>query len=99
MWLNQFDTERLANLLLSFFEPLPVDDMPYCCYRSTEVLYQRPSVVGDSGSYVPHDQVQSRWNLMGERWTDESIEFAALASFVQHDGRVYELVSGRVNLA
>lgn len=100
MWVNAFETERITGSLLAFFEPLltgaPPDAIPYCCYLSTVVFYQRPLEIGSDGRYIQHDEAEAQWNLLGQRWTDDHVGFAALAPFVQHDGHVYELVGGQV---
>jgi len=42
------------------------------------------------------DQIETQWDLLGERYTDQIEGWAALAPFVYHEGQVYELCSGQV---
>ena len=100
MWINDFPTEPDGKNSLKFIEPLdanaPPDARPHCCYIDHVVFYKQPYEANERGNYAEWDRVQTRWNLLGQRWTDEDLGWRSLAPFVKHDGEVYELATGRV---
>lgn len=100
MWVNEFEVERDGRWIMYFYEPLdtdaPANAHPYCCHLNTVVFYKHPLHVRANGMFEEYDRTKTKWNLLGQRWTEADIGFAALAPWVQHDGEVYELAGGRV---
>jgi hypothetical protein len=101
MWINEFEHGQTRyNVLICFWEPLdtdaPREAEPYCCLLDQVVFYKYPYESDDSGGFAAWNQVASRWNLLGTRWTDEDIGWSALAPFVLHKGEVWELTTSKV---
>jgi len=98
MWINTFESETTTGFphLITFYEPLPTsapwEAYPYCCYIRTVIFYKPPF----PGNLEIIDQIETQWDLLGERYTDQIEGWAALAPFVYHEGQVYELCSGQV---
>jgi hypothetical protein len=102
MWRNKFPAQLLSPNLIEFCEPLstsaPIHARPYCCYVRTVIFYEYPYRVVD-GCYAQHDKIDTAWDLLGTRWTDSpDLGWSALAPWVMHDGQVYELIHGWVEL-
>lgn len=99
MWHNTFETEPYGVRGRYFYEPIattaPKDAQPYCCYIRTVMFYEQPYRVVD-GMYAKHDQVETQWDTLGSRWTEQDLGWASLAPFVEHDGQIYELGGGQV---
>lgn len=103
MWVNAFRAERCGRTGLYFWEPIqtvaPGRDLarPYCCYLRTVVFYKEPwPVILENGFLAEWDRVETQWDLLGQRWTEEDLGWASLAALVLHGGVVFELVSGGV---
>ncbi len=84
-----------------FYEPIrttaPADARPYCCYLNRVIFYKHPRTLAPDGfHYEQWDEVESAWNLLGERYTEEDLGWSSLAPFVLHRGIVYELGGGSV---
>lgn len=102
LWRNTFEAEVCSPNLVLFYESLPVKAptmkvQPYCCYDRRIIFYELPYRI-ERGVYARYDETETQWSLLGQRWTDEDIGFAAAAPFVEHEGVVYELTSGQVRL-
>lgn len=101
MWRNTFEAEPYGVRGLYFYEPIqtaaPPEAKPYCCYLRRIIFYKQPREVMPDHTYAKWDEVDSQWDLLGQRWTDEDLGWASLAPFVQlDDGRIYELGGGDV---
>ncbi len=100
MWTNEFEAESDGSHGAKFFEPLAVDAppsaRPHCCYLDTVIFYKQPYESNEKGGYADFGQVETQWNLLGQRWTDADLGWRALAPLVQHEGHVFELTGGRV---
>jgi hypothetical protein len=101
MWINAFETEAAGARGRTFWEPIrttaPQTARPYCCYLSTVIFYKVPrALTPDGREFERWDTVESAWNLLGERYTDEDLGWSSLAPFVLHNGVVYELGGGSV---
>lgn len=99
MWINTFRAESYGNRGMYFWEPIPIsgipaDAKPYCCYLSMVIFYDRAD--WNRGVITELIRHQSMWNLLGQRWTDEDIGWAALAPWVSHEGAIFELGGGEV---
>lgn len=98
MWHNTFKAEPYSARSLYFWEPLnvdaPPDARPHCCYIRTVIFYA--SHDWQRGVVTKLAECESAWDLLGQRWTEEHIGWAALAPFVEHEGSVYELASAQV---
>lgn len=97
MWINSFESEPgAAPHLITFYEPLPTiapqEAHPYCCYLKTVIFYKPPF----PGNLEIIDQVETQWDLLGQRFSKEIEGWAGVAPFVYHEGKVYELMSGQV---
>lgn len=98
MWHNTYPTQPYGARGLYIDEPLattaPADARPHCCYISTVIFYDQTA--WERGEVVELDRLEVAWNLLGQRWTDQDIGWAALAPFVLCDGVLYELASAQV---
>ncbi len=97
MWHNlTFETDPTNPHSLYLFEPLataaPEDSQPYCCYIGTVIFYRKPF----PGNLEEIDRVQSQWDLLGQRFSDEIEGWAGVAPFVWNQGQLYELGGGTV---
>jgi len=96
MWRNEFESEPYGTQGMIFYEPLPTiateDCQPYCCLIRTTIFYKKPW----PGKLEKIDKVQSQWDLLGHRFTDEIDGWACVAPFVWHSDELYELHSGKV---
>jgi hypothetical protein len=100
MWHNTFPTKPYGARGMYFYEDIlaagiPETAKPYCCYICTIIFYKQPYKVVD-GEFERWGEAVTRWNLIGERWTDQDMGFGSLAPLVLHNGQVYELATGNV---
>jgi len=99
MWHNAFPAEQTGANRVIFYEDLHTDApemcRPYCCYIRTVIFHELPLRVVD-GQYAQHDSVETAWDLLGQRWTDQDLGWGALAPLVEHQGQIYELIGGSV---
>ncbi len=105
MWLNTFQAERRSKRgrRIYFYEPLqtnaPIENcQPYCCYLRTIVFYKQPYIADASGNYERWDEIETKWDLLGQRWTEEDWGWASLAPLVLFEEKIYELGGGEVIL-
>jgi hypothetical protein len=100
MYLNTHPTEPYGERGLYLYEPLPTtapaDASPYCYHFNRIVFRKTPLRIGTDSTYEKWDEVSSAWDLLGQRWTDADIGWAALAPFVNVGGTIYELASAQV---
>ncbi|MCL5997077.1 MAG: hypothetical protein M1546_13620 [Chloroflexi bacterium] len=100
MWRNSFETEAHGLRGMYFYEPIttaaPPSAKPYCCYMNHVIFYKQPYQVLPDHSFEKWDEVETQWDLLGQRWTDEDLGWASLAPFVEHKGQIYELGGGSV---
>lgn len=96
MWHNKFDSESFGPRGMYFYEPLPTsapeDSQPYCCLIRTVIFYKKPW----PGNLEQIDEIESQWDLLGQRFSDEVEGWTGVAPFVWHNEQLYELGGGEV---
>lgn len=101
MWTNAFETQPYGVRGLYFYEPLrtlaPREAKPHCCYVGTIIFYEQPyRLMPDGHSLAEFDRIETCWNMLGERWTEQDLGFASLAPLILHAGQIDELGGGQV---
>lgn len=95
MWKNTFETEQVSDNFIRIYEPIKTiatqDCEPYCCFIRTVIFYKKPLC-----DLVEVDRTQTHFDLLGKRFSDELDGWTGVAPFVEHDGKIYELISGTV---
>ncbi len=99
MWHNKFYSDKSGKWRY-FYEPLnvsipPDECRPYCYGIDRIAFYKEPQETREEG-YAKWVDIQTEYNLLGHKWTDEDLGWSSLVPIVEHDGAFWLLVSGEV---